>query len=64
MVSPQEKREMTMMNLNDELSMEQLDIAAGGKPGDGDHTGPHTGHGDGLGWLRKIVGAVKGFLGL
>ena len=51
-----------MTNMNDELSMEHLDIACGGAPGDHNGTGPGTGHHDGLGWLRKIGGAISGVL--
>ena len=55
-----------MTYLKDELSMDQLDTAAGGKDGDGNGTG--TGKGDGLGWLRRlegeIVAGVKAFFGM
>ena len=55
-----------MTNMKDELSMDQLDIAAGGA--DGDHNGTGTGRGDGLGWLRRlegeIVAGVKAIFGI
>lgn len=51
---------------NDLLNDEQLDIVAGGKPGDGTGGGTGggggkgTGGGDGLGWLRHLLHDVFG----
>jgi len=59
-----EQQETTMNN--DLLNDEQLDIVAGGKPGDGTGGGTGggggkgTGGGDGLGWLRHLLHDVFG----
>lgn len=54
-----------MTNLNNELSIDQLNIVVGGVPaGDGSGTGNGTGHGGhGIArGIRQIVKAVEGVL--
>jgi hypothetical protein len=52
---------MNMTNLNNELSIDELDFVIGGADGDGNGTG--TGRGDGLGRYRRIAGEIAGAVG-
>ena len=45
------------------LTGREIDFVAGGmfpRGGPGDDTGPKTGRGDGLGWIRSIADTIKG----
>lgn len=61
--APQTKGKNAVTNLNNELSIDELDFVVGGADGDGNGTG--TGRGDGLGKLRRLEGAIlDGLIGV